>query len=51
MTIKELIKQLEELPHDAEVMTMDKEIHIIKKLQFVKWNDNIKFVVLHTKED
>ena len=51
MTIKELMKQLEKLPKDAEVMTIrDKETHIIRKVEFVKWNDDIKFVVLHTRE-
>lgn len=50
MTIKELMKQLEKLPQDAEVMS-GKETHIIRKVEFVKWNDDINFVVLHTKED
>ena len=51
MTIKELMKQLEKLPQDTEVIAQDKEVHIIRKVEFVRWNDNIKFVVLHTKED
>lgn len=51
MTIKELMEQLEKLPQDTEVMSHDKETHIIRKVEFVKWNDDIKFVVLHTKEN
>ena len=49
MTIKELMEQLEKLPQDAEVVTKDKEVHIVRKVEFVKWNDDIKFVVLHTR--
>jgi len=52
MTIKELIKQLEELPQDAEVMTiLEKKTKIVKEVELVKWNDNIKFVVLHTTRE
>ena len=53
MTIKELIKELEKLPEDTEILTTDDEktFHCVRKVQFAKWNDDIKFVVLNTKID
>ena len=52
MTIKELMEQLEELPQDAEVMTvLEKKTRIVKEIEFIKWSEDIKFVVLHTRED
>lgn len=53
MTVKELMKELEKLPQDTEILTTcdEETFHIIRKVQFVKWNDNIKFFILNTKRD
>lgn len=55
MTVKELMKQLEELPQEAkdtEVIAYNKETKTyqdIKNIRFGKWNDKIKFVFLHNE--
>jgi len=54
MTVKDLIKQLEKMPQDSDVIVWNKEIQKfqdVKNTQFKKWDNDIKFVILHDEDE
>lgn len=54
MKVVDLIKKLEKLPQDAEVIMFNKQMwgfEEVKNVQFERWDDNIEFAILHDKEE
>ena len=54
MKVVDLIKKLEKLPQDAEVIMINKQMwgfEEVKNVQFERWDDNIEFAILHDKEE